>query len=141
MNPAEAARQKHQEHSSRELRRNSLDGHLRSKSDGTKRFSRRHNTTRQSSTESSATSLDVRCACQYFQGDYLFPVQKDREISAQKKRTNLFTERKVVFQIRYVVNLHTSRPTKRQKWNKNESGSCFVHFLRLWIRVYICNCV
>ncbi|KRT81567.1 hypothetical protein AMK59_5871, partial [Oryctes borbonicus] len=102
MNPAEAARQRHQRHTSRERRRNSLDGHVRSKSEGTaKRYSRRHNTTRPSSTESSATSLDVRCACQYFQGDSLLPDQKPREFQAnQKGRANLFTEKRVVFKIR-----------------------------------------
>lgn len=116
MNPAETARkrqQNNQQHESKDsLRRNSLDGHLRSKSDGSRRFPRRHNVTRNSSTESSANSLDVRCACQYFQGDSLFPNQRIKQVV--QERNNLFTPKKVVFQKRYVI----SRPLEIH-WSTN----------------------
>lgn len=143
MNPAEAARLKNQQHQhpSRELRRGSLDGHVRSRSEGTARRYRKRHTTRQSSTESSATSLDVRCACQYFQGDTLFPTEKPGE--PLTVRNNLFTEKKVVFKIRYVtiivavLNFWTTLYTL-SKWDKQESGFCaLVVFLSLWTQVYL----
>lgn len=64
---------------SRRRRRRSADPssrRVRSTSEGTRRSARPHHVSRQSSTESSVTSLDVRCACQYFQGDLLLPERK-----------------------------------------------------------------
>jgi len=50
---------------------------VRSFSEGNKRESRRKNVSRDSSTGSSGMSLDVRCACQYFQSDSLLPDRKN----------------------------------------------------------------
>lgn len=127
MNPAEATRFKHQEYRpSREQWRTSLDGHLRSKSEGNRRYRRRHNVTRHSSTDSSATSLDVRCACQYFQGDALFPATQ-RESPTRKQRTNLFTEKKVVFNIRYVTDVRMYVMFEQnQKWDKKEIKTSYI---------------
>lgn len=45
----------------------------RSFSEGAKRQNRKRDVSRESSTGSSVMSLDVRCACQYFQCDSLLP--------------------------------------------------------------------
>ncbi|XP_048525567.1 uncharacterized protein LOC109537671 isoform X3 [Dendroctonus ponderosae] len=48
-------------------------GNVRSLSEGARRRPKKPNVSRESSTGSSVTSLDVRCACQYFQGNELLP--------------------------------------------------------------------
>lgn len=49
------------------------DIQLRSVSEGSRRKQRRRNVSRDSSTGSSVMSLDVRCACQYYQSNSLLP--------------------------------------------------------------------
>ncbi|KAJ3661184.1 hypothetical protein Zmor_005593 [Zophobas morio] len=49
------------------------EGQQRSASEGRRRAPRRTNVSRDSPSGSSAMSLDVRCACQYFQSDSLLP--------------------------------------------------------------------
>lgn len=49
----------------------------RSRSEGSRRNPRVQNTSRESSTGSSVMSLDVRCACQFFQSDSLLPERKN----------------------------------------------------------------
>lgn len=72
----------------------SLDGQrVRSISEGSRRKTRPRNVSRDSSTGSSALSLDVRCACQYFQGDTLTP---------EKARVNFGN---VVIRLWYVNNV------------------------------------
>lgn len=49
------------------------EGKKRSHSEGAKHVTPPHDVSRRSSTGSSAISLDVRCACQYYQCDSLLP--------------------------------------------------------------------
>lgn len=49
------------------------DVRIRSISEGSRRKRRQRNVSRDSSTGSSAMSLDVRCACQYYQSNSLLP--------------------------------------------------------------------
>lgn len=49
------------------------DLHARSVSEGSRRKQRQRNVSRDSSTGSSVMSLDVRCACQYYQSNSLLP--------------------------------------------------------------------
>lgn len=51
----------------------SFKANQRSISEGGKNISQPHDVSRQSSTGSSAMSLDVRCACQFYQCDSLLP--------------------------------------------------------------------
>lgn len=74
MQAAEAAIPTYVGGGSKRRRKMSLqEGQRRSASEGQRRGTRKTNVSRDSSTGSSAMSLDVRCACQYFQSDSLLP--------------------------------------------------------------------
>lgn len=65
-------------------RRGSLQAGLRSVSEGGKKVERARNTTREGSV-GSVVSLDVRCACQYFQCDSLLP---EKSLQSKSSRPN-----------------------------------------------------
>lgn len=74
MNPSKAAVPNQRYSKRRRHSATSLDDERgRSRSEGSRRKPKLQNTSRQSSSGSSVMSLDVRCACQYFQSSSLLP--------------------------------------------------------------------
>lgn len=78
---------------------NSYKQNKRSLSEGGKTAGKRRDVSREPSSETSVKSLDVRCACQYFQSDALMAEKMAEKLAAQ-------AQEKVVGQVK-------SRPTVR----------------------------